>query len=227
MADPDSPTDTIRVLLVDDHQSILWGLVKLIEGEHPKMTIVGIASTAAEALAKAGQQQPDVILLDIDLGTGKSGLDILPDLKRHCSGKVLILTGVRDQAVRDQAVFEGARGVVVKEEPAEVILKAIERVHAGEIWLDQHTVNNVLKRVAGRKEEPVSPEAAKIASLTRKEREIIAALVKEGGSTNKRIADHLNISEHTLRNHLSSIYGKLHVANRLELYMYATQHGLN
>ena len=227
MTDSASPVDTIRVLLIDDHQSILWGLVKLIEGEHPKMAIAGIASTAEEALAKAEREQPDVIVLDIDLGSGKSGLDILPELKKRCPGKVLILTGVRDQSVRDQAVFEGARGVVVKEEPAEVILRAIERVHAGEIWLDQRTVNNVLKRVAGRKEEPVSPEESKIASLTRKEREIIAALVREGGSTNKRIADHLNISEHTLRNHLSSIYGKLHVANRLELYMYATQHGLH
>lgn len=220
------PTEPIRVLLVDDHQSILWGLVKLIEGEHPRMSIVGTASSAAEALAKAEEYQPNVVVLDIDLGMGKSGLDLLPELLKRCSAQVLVLTGLRDQVTRDQAVLRGARGVVQKEEPAEVILQAIERVHAGDVWLDKQTIGNVLSRLSKAGEQPVSPEARKIATLTRKEREVVAAVVREGGSTNKRIADHLHISDHTLRNHLSSIYAKLSVGNRLELYVFATQHNV-
>ena len=216
----------IRVLLVDDHQSILWGLVKLIEGEQPKFSITGVARSASDALEKAAAQQPDVIVLDIDLGVGKTGLDIIPDLLKCCSARILVLTGVRDQEIRDQAVLLGARGVVQKEEPAEVILAAIEKIHAGEAWLDRQTMGQLLTRMAGRREEKVSPEAAKIATLTRKEREIIAAIVREGGASNKRIADRLNISDHTLRNHLNSIYGKLGVGNRLELYVYANQHNL-
>lgn len=226
-AEIDAGTATgIRVLLVDDHQSILWGLVKLIEGEQPRFSIAGVAKSAADAVLQAAATKPDVIVLDIDLGLGKTGLDIIPDLLKACQAKILVLTGVRDPEIRDQAVLLGARGVVQKEEPAEIILSAIEKVHAGEAWLDRQTMGGLLTRLAGRREEKVSPEAAKIATLTRKEREIIGAIVREGGASNKRIADRLNISDHTLRNHLNSIYGKLGVSNRLELYVYANQHKL-
>jgi two-component system, NarL family, nitrate/nitrite response regulator NarL len=163
-------------------------------------------------------------VLDIDFGPGESGLEILVQLRERCSAEVLILTGTRDQEICDQAVLRGARGVVHKEEPAEVILSAIAKIHAGETWLDQRTVSNVLKRVSSHRNEKLSEDEVKIANLTRKEREVIATLVQTGGSTNKWIAGHLKISEHTLRNHLSSIYGKLHVANRLELYVYVSRH---
>ena len=213
----------IRVLLVDDHQSFLWGMVKLIESDSPNMQVMGTASDIAEALAILEQEQPDVILLDIDLH-GVNSLDSMPLFRNASSAIVLILTGARDSEMHERAVLAGARGVVQKEAPAELILKAIKKVFEGEIWLDRITTARVFGKLLDHSNHQPSPETIKIASLTAREREIVDVMMKQGRSTNKQIAAHLNMSEHTLRNHLSSIYSKLEVENRLDLVMYAVKH---
>ena len=216
----------IRVLLIDDHQSFLWGMVKLIESDSANMKVMGTASDIAEALAILEREQPDVILLDIDLN-GVNSLDSMPLLRNATSARVLILTGMRDAETHERAVLAGARGVVQKEVSAEMILKAIRKVHEGEIWLDRLTTGRIFSKLLDHSANQVSPEAAKIESLTSREREIINVMVNQGHSTNKQIAAHLNMSEHTLRNHLSSIYSKLEVENRLELVMYAVKHHIS
>jgi two-component system, NarL family, nitrate/nitrite response regulator NarL len=213
----------IRVLLIDDHQSFLWGMVKLIESDSANMTVMGTASNIAEALAILEREQPDIILLDIDLN-GVNSLDSMPLLRNASNAMVLILTGVRDAETQERAVLAGARGVVQKEVSAEMILKAIRKVSEGEIWLDRAATGRIFSKLLDHSHNQASPEAAKIASLTSREREIINVMTKQGHSTNKQIAIHLNMSEHTLRNHLSSIYSKLEVENRLELVMYAVKH---
>jgi DNA-binding NarL/FixJ family response regulator len=221
------PTDNpIRLLLVDDHQSFLWGLVKLIESDGPGMEVVGTASDMPQALVIAEKEQPDVIVLDIDLH-GVSSLESMPVLLKITKSSVLILTGLRDTETRDRAMLAGARGVVQKEESAEVILKAIKCVDRGEIWLDRVSTGRIFTKLLSPLNGEGSPEAARIGSLTPREREIIDVIITHGRSTNKEIAGHLNMSEHTLRNHLTSIYGKLEVENRLELVMYALKHGLS
>ncbi len=215
--------NSIRILLVDDHQSFLWGMIKLIESDGPGMTVIGTAADIPEALNIAEREQPDVVLLDIDLH-GENSLDSMPLLRKATDAFVLILTGVRDLETQDRAVLSGARGVVQKEESAEVILKAIKKVSQGEIWLDRASTGRVFSKLLDHPNNQASPEAMKIASLTLREREIIDVIIKQGRSTNKQIAGHLNMSEHTLRNHLSSIYSKLEVENRLELAMYAVKH---
>jgi DNA-binding NarL/FixJ family response regulator len=216
----------IRILLIDDHQSFLWGMVKLIESDSPNMKVMGTASDIAEALAILEREQPDVILLDIDLG-GVNSLDSMPLLRNATSAMVLILTGARDSETHERAVMAGARGVVQKEVSAEMILKAIRKVHEGEIWLDRLTTGRIFTKLLDHSTNQLSPEATKIASLTSREREIVNVMVNQGHSTNKQIAVHLNMSEHTLRNHLSSIYSKLEVENRLELVMYAVKHHIS
>jgi two-component system, NarL family, nitrate/nitrite response regulator NarL len=218
-----SPSDPIKVLLVDDHKSILWGLERLIESEQPKMKVVGKASTRAQALITAREAQPDVILLDVDLN-GDNSLDFLPDLLELTHTRILILTGSRDLRLREQAMMQGACGIVLKEEQAEVIIKAIERVHGGELWLDRATTGRVFDQLANRGAR--DREAEKIASLTAKESKVVAAIVEHGGASNREIAKQLYVSEYTLRNHLTSVYSKLELHNRLELFMYATEHGL-
>lgn len=216
----------IRVLLVDDHQTVLWGLEKLIDGEKPKMEIAGKASNRAQALSAARTLQPDVILLDLDLH-GENSLDFLPELLQESESKVLVLTGLRNAEYRERAMMQGARGVVQKEESAETILIAIEHVYKGELWLDRATTASVFDKLGERKASAEQdPEAQRIASLTGREREVISALIVERSAHSKMIAEHLNISDHTLRNHLSSIYDKLGLENRMELYIYATEHGL-
>jgi len=218
--------NAIRILLVDDHQSFLWGMVKLIESDSPTMTVIGTAADISEALVVAQREQPDIILLDIDLN-GVNSLDSMPLLREVTSAVVLILTGMRDPETHDRAVLSGARGVVQKEESPEIILKAIRKVYEGEIWLGRAATGRIISKLLDHSNNPVSPEATKIASLTLREREIIDVIIKQGRSTNKQIAGHLNMSEHTLRNHLSSIYSKVDVANRLELAMYAVKHRIS
>lgn len=221
------PPNPIRVLLVDDHASVRWGLRKLVEGIGPKCEVVGEAGNRSEALALARREKPNVILLDLDMGE-ENGLDLLPELLKEVKANVIILTGLRDKATHERAVLRGARGVVLKEEPAEVILAAIEKVHRGELWLDQATIGRIFSELTRAGGQGTSdPEADKIASLTPRERQIVSVITSEGHSTNKKIAARLHMSEHTLRNHLSSIYGKLGVENRLELFMYALNHGLD
>jgi len=214
-------------MLVDDHQTVLWGLEKLINGESPKMEVVGKATNCADALRLAKESHPDIILLDLDLG-GESGLDIIPSLLKDGRARVLILTGGRDLEVTDRAVLNGARGIVRKEEPAEILLLAIEKIHGGELWLDRGATGRIfveLSRAGGK--APPDPDATRIATLTPKEREVTAAIVKQAGTGNREIAEILCMSEHTLRNHLTSIYAKLEVKNHFELFMYATRHGLH
>ena len=219
-------TAPIRVLLIDDHRSILWGLERLIHSAKPAMEVAGTATSCVEALELLHHAAPDVILLDMDLGR-ESGLDAIPQLMARSAARILILTGLRDQAVHDQAVLAGARGVVEKEASAETILAAIAKVHQGQLWLDRAATGRVFLEFSRQGAvQAVNPEQQKIASLTERERKIVSYLVTHAGATAKVIAGELLISEHTLRNHLTSIYAKLEVANRLELFAYAQKHGL-
>jgi two-component system nitrate/nitrite response regulator NarL len=212
----------IRVLLVDDHRSVLWGLGKLIEAARPQLELAESATCRREALAALDRRCPDIVLLDLDLG-GECGIDLVPQLRARAGVQVIILTGLRDRETCDRAVLAGARGMVHKTESAEVVLKAIVRVHAGELWLDRATVGKLFHA-------PQNPQADRPLdgqhALTPAERRIVAAVVRHKGAPNKVIADALHLSEHTLRNHLASIYSKLDVHNRLDLVLYAMEHGL-
>ncbi len=216
----------IRVFLIDDHRSILWGLERLIESAKPGMEVAGSATNCTEALKLLEEASPDVVLLDILLGN-ESGVDAIPQLIARSKAKILVLTGLRDKAVHDKAVLAGARGVVEKEASAETILTAIRKVHEGELWLDRAAASRIFvefsRKAAG---EAADPERVKISALTEREREIVAVTAAHAGATARTIAEKLHISEHTLHNHLTSIYNKLGVANRLELFAYAHKHGL-
>ena len=219
-----APGAAIRVLLVDDHQTMLWGLSRLIESAAPLLQLVGTAQEATAALTLLEGGEVDVVLLDLDLN-GVDGASLVPEIHKRCEAKVLILTGSREMSDHERAVVKGARGVVRKDEPAEVILRAIERVHAGEIWANRQLMGRVLSSLDGPASADQSdPEEAKIASLTPREREIAAAVVRHGGAKGAVIADALSISENTLRNHLSVIYDKLGLRNRLDLFAYASKH---
>jgi len=219
-----SLSQPIRVVIVDDHVVVRTGLRLLIESQ-PGITVVGEASNGAEALAVVARTQPDVIVLDLDLG-GESGLDCFPGLRTAAStARILVLTGVRDPELHRRAVRLGSMGLVRKEEAAEVLLQAIKKVHAGEVWLEPAMIASVLGEMTGtRASQPLDPDAAKIASLTEREREVVTLMRQ--GLRNKQIAERLGISETTVRHHLTSIFAKLGVTDRLELVIYTYRHGL-
>jgi len=218
-----APPSAIRILLVDDHKTMLWGLEKLIEGAAADMVLAGTASNNATALAQAAALRPDIVVLDLDL-EGQSAIDILPQLLAHSGARVLVLSGNRDHGVLTQAVRLGARGVIGKEAPAEVVLNAIRSVHRGDLCLDPALMTALLAPSAAPAKP--DPEAARIATLTPKERKIVGVVVDGNGAPNKELAARLFIAEPTLRNNLTAIYHKLGVSNRLELYVYATRHGV-
>jgi DNA-binding NarL/FixJ family response regulator len=129
--------------------------------------------------------------------------------------------------VLDQAVKQGARGILRKDTSAAQVLKAIEKTHEGELWLDRSTLGRVFSELReANTANKKTPDADIIASLTGRERKIINMIVEGQGASNNELAEQLFISPHTLRNHLTSIYSKLHLGNRLELYVYAVKHQL-
>ncbi len=218
-----SQTTTIRVLLVDDHAIVRSGLRMLIESR-PGLCVVGEAANGGDALTVAAREQPDLILLDFDLGPD-NGLDVLPRLLAATQARVILLTGMRDPDIHLRAVRLGAMGVVLKEEAADVLVKAIDKVHRGEVWLDPTLTARALAGMTGtaRAPEP-APEAVRIAELTEREREVIALLAE--GLQNKEVSQRLHITENTVRRHLVAIFDKLGVESRLELVIYAFRHGL-
>lgn len=209
----------IGVFLVDDHRCVLWGLEKLVAGEQPRMRVAGKASSGHEARAGIAAAMPDVVLLDLDLG-GVSSLDFLPELMEQSAAQFLILTGTRDTTQHERAVALGARGIVRKEEAADVLIRAIENVHRGELWLDRATMARVLGAIT---RPPRAAGGGFIEPLTPKEKQIVAAIVAQRGAKGDVIAAGLHMSGHTLRNHLTTIYRKLDVKNRLELVMVALE----
>ena len=214
---------TVRILLIDDHAIIRSGLKMLIESQ-PGLRVVGEASDRAGALSLAAREQPDIILLDLDLGA-ESGLELIPLLRNSTSqARVLVLTGLRDPEIHRNALRLGAMGIVQKEMAGDVLLKAIQKVHAGEAWLDRLSIANLLEEIAEVERGRPDPEASRIASLSPREREVIN-LIGEG-LNNKKIAERLKISETTVRHHLTSIFAKLGVSDRLELLVYAYKNRL-
>jgi DNA-binding NarL/FixJ family response regulator len=218
--DPEStPPRPIRVLLISDLLLMREGLRHLIEAAG--ITLVGEVMTCGEAVTVAARERPDIILLDLD--SRSDNLACLGDLVGSHGIRVIALSDRQRAADHPILVERGAVGLVLKHERPEVLVKAITKVHAGEVWVDRARTAEALGRLA-RREHAEDEEASKIATVTKREREIIG-LVGEG-LKNGAIAQRLFISEATVRNHLTSILDKLALADRFELAVYAFKHGL-
>ncbi|GAC1446824.1 MAG: two-component system response regulator MnoR [Pyrinomonadaceae bacterium] len=218
-------TRRIRVILVDDHAIIRSGL-RAVFSKQPQIEIIGEAATGGAALALTAKSKPDVVLLDLDLGDGDESGALIPQLHAVASdARILILTGIGDKKAHVRALKMGASGLVTKDKATETIVKAVEKVYQGEVWFDRAMMSAALGEMM-RPSVPskVDPESAKINSLTGREREVIR-LIGEG-LKNKQIADQLFISETTVTHHLTSVFSKLDVKNRLELIIYAYRYKL-
>ncbi len=223
-ANPAAARQIIGILIVDDHEVVRIGLRHLIE-KQPYMKIIGEAWNRADALKIASRERPDIIILDLCLGA-ENAVDTIPEFLRISEeSKIIVLTGVQDEEELRRASRLGAMGVIAKETSTDMLIKAIDRVHAGELWLNRRMTAALVAELR-RPGEPVhsNDEKKMIAQLTGREQEIIS-LVGEG-LKNKQIADRLCISETTVRHHLTSILGKLHVSDRLELLIFAYRNNL-
>lgn len=214
----------VRVLLLDHHTLVREGLRLIIEAQ-PGMEVVGGAGSSDEALALVAELSPDIILLELNLD-GVEDITLIDELMgADDEARILLVTGINKSDTLHQAVQFGAMGIVRKEESRAVLLKAIRKVHSGEVWIDRAMMADVLTNLSrNRLGQEEDPDTIKIEQLSNREREVIALIGQ--GCKNKQIGVQLFISEVTVRHHLTSIYSKLEVSDRLELIIYAYQNQL-
>ena len=219
-----SPSPSIRILLINNDAIARVG-VKLLLECRPGLKVIGQAGQKEEALKLAGLEQPDIVLLH-ENGDNSLGTDFFSELVAVTrNSRIVLVTAQNDSQYHLQAVRQGAVGVVVAQNSPEILYKAIEKVHAGEVWLDRSLIANlIVQKSAPQEPAKVDPQAKTIARLSAREREIVS-LIGEG-LKNQQIADQLFLSEVTVRHHLTSIFKKLDVSDRLELVIYAYQNNL-
>jgi DNA-binding NarL/FixJ family response regulator len=207
----------IRIFIVDDH-AIFRESLTAVFGLHKDFQVVGQAGSVDEAKSLLSKLEPDILLLDMKLGGGQSGLDLLREMT-DLNGKtktIVVAGGESNEADAVQAMRLGARGYLVKDCPTDLFIKCIRKVQSGEVWLDGQLTEAVLTALSGKQSDG---EASEKSDLSRRELEVIQLVIQ--GFKNKDIAAKLFISEKTVKNHLSAIFNKLGVTDRLELTLYA------
>ena len=210
----------IRLLLVSDlflHRAGVRGLL-----EAAGIRVVAEASGCDEAVGLAVREQPDITVLDLDL-RGDVFVCLSEILSSAPLSRIIALSDQARAADHLSLIERGATGLVLKTEPPGSLIQAIHKVNGGEVWLPRRTMAQILRRFAQRRRVEHA-ESAKIGSLSRREREIVAIVCE--GLKNLAIADRLFVSEATVRNHLTSILAKLGVSDRFQLAVYAFRNGL-
>jgi DNA-binding NarL/FixJ family response regulator len=210
--------NSLRILLVDDHEVVRLGLATLLE-DTPGVSVVGEAGSAHEALRACERLEPDLVILDIRL-PDQPGVDVCHRItQRWPAIKVIILTSFANDDLIADAIAAGAAGYVLKQVGNEELLRAIEAVRRGEALLDPQVTERVLRRI--RRAERML-DAGAFRDLSPRELEVLF-LVSQGKS-NRQIAQDLSLSDKTVRNHVSSLLDKLRLSNRIELATFAVQH---
>jgi DNA-binding NarL/FixJ family response regulator len=205
----------ISVLIVDDHPVVRQGLRVLLEVQDG-MEVVGEAGDGAAALELAAEHSPDVILLDLKL-PGMDGIAVLGELRaRGSAARVLVLTSATEPASASQAVRSGAAGVVYKDVDPDALVRAIRSVHDGHLLLAPEAAGTLVRSA--------SMTMGGMDALTAREREVLAELAK--GRSNREIARALNVSEKTVKAHVSSVLSKLGVQDRTQAALLAVRHGI-
>jgi len=214
----------IRITVFEAKELYRTGLCLLV-AKQTGFELAGYASTWADMLALVHNEKPSILLLALSAADIPM-LELLPGILAGSEEtKVLALLDSNDPEISKKAVRLGASGVLTKDKPPSVLIKAIECIAAGEAWLDRSSTATLLRELANKAKTPrQSPEQMKIASLSEREKEVIKMVGK--GLKNKQVAEALFISSITVHHHLTSIYSKLEVADRLELLIFAYRHGL-
>jgi len=210
----------LRIIIVDDHEVVRLGLRALLERQ-PGFTVVDEAGNAKEAVQKALQHRPEVVVLDIRL-PGGSGIDACREIVTAAPEvKVIMLTSFAEDDMLFEAIAAGAAGYVLKQIGGDDLVRAIESVGRGDSLLDPTLTQRVFARV---REAQRKDEQSAFSQLTEQEMRVLG-LVAEG-KTNREIAQQLFLGEGTVRNYVSSILSKLALTNRAEAAAYAVQHNI-
>jgi DNA-binding NarL/FixJ family response regulator len=200
----------IRILIADDHFIVRMGLTALVNME-PDMEVIGEAANGAQAVDIFGKLNPDLVLMDLRMPV-KDGIEATAEIRnKFPTARILMLTTYDGDEDIHKALQAGAQGYVLKNSTAEALIPALRAVAAGQQWIPK----DIASRLVSRKS---------FEELTPRELQVLHQLAR--GLANKEIADTLNISEHTVKDHLKSILGKLRVADRTEAVTTAIQRGI-
>jgi DNA-binding NarL/FixJ family response regulator len=209
-------------MVVETHQLILWALTKLINSHRPGMEVVSVAGTQSDALLQLPTAAPDLVLMKYELAV-TAHQATLPEVLTYGRHTLLFAEEVGADTLAS-ALRCGAHGLLSRSSSADEIVKAIEKTHQGELWFGREATCLALNALRGGESVRAHPHHDSLDALTPRERRVLQAVVANKVRTNRDLAKILFISESTLRNHLSSIYQKLGLINRLELYVYAQSH---
>jgi two-component system, NarL family, response regulator LiaR len=208
----------IRILIADDHAVVREGLRALIEAK-PDMELVGEAEDGVEAVSLARSLKPDVILLDL-LMPRMDGIEAIGEIKKeNPNARILVLTSFAGDDKVFPAIKAGAMGYLLKDSPSQALIQAIREVHLGESPLHPTIARKLIR-------ELIRPSTAASVENLLTEREVEVLKLIAGGLSNLEIAEKLVISERTVSSHVSNILGKLHLANRTQVALYAFREGL-
>ncbi len=208
----------VRVLIVDDHAIVRKGIRALLS-EAGGFEVVGEAGNGQEALLRAEETRPDVILMDL-LMPGMDGIEATRQITgRQPKSRILVLTSFAADSKVFPAIKAGASGYLLKDSSPEELVRAIRQVHRGEPSLHPTVARKLLQEIARPVERQPAPEA-----LTEREMTVLRLIAQ--GLSNREIADRIAISEPTVRTHVSRILGKLHLASRTQAALYAVREGL-
>jgi DNA-binding NarL/FixJ family response regulator len=197
----------ISVLIVDDHPVVRQGLRALLEVQDD-MTVAGEAGDGPAAISLAESLRPDIVLLDLKL-PGMDGVAVLRPL-RAAGLRVLVLTSATEPSAAAAAVRAGAAGVVYKDIDPAALVRAIRSVHDGNVLLAPEAVGSLIR-------------GSRADTLTAREREVLAGIAD--GKSNREIARLLQVSEKTVKAHVSAVLAKLGVQDRTQAAVYAVRHG--
>ncbi len=214
--------ETIKVAVVDDHTLFREGIRRILSLEND-IEIVGEAYDGDEVIDLLTRSSPDIMLLDIKMER-MNGLQVLSQIVASFPRvRVIVLTAQISQTESIQAIKDGARGIILKHAASEFLIRGIRKVHQGELWADSGTMTLVVDSLSKKFRLDQKPERNR-KDLSDRELEVVSLVA--GGNRNKEIASKLFISEQTVKTHLTNIFQKLEVSDRLELALYAIRHGL-
>jgi DNA-binding NarL/FixJ family response regulator len=213
----------IRLLIADD-DTLFREALRLLLQTDPHFDVVGYAIDGAETVALAHRLNPDVLLIDLKMPR-MSGLDAMREISAaSLPVRMLVLTGWMARQDVLTALLHGARGIVKKDASPELLFKSIHAVMDGQYWIDREAVSDLVAALRHSAPPPSADAPPRRFNLTPRELQIVAAIVK--GCSNKDIASDLGITEVTVKHHLTSIFDKVGVPTRLELALFAINHGL-
>ena len=211
-------SQTIRVLIVDDHTIVRKGIRALL-AEIAGLEVVGEAGNGQEAVAQAETLHPDVILMDLAMPK-MDGIEATRQIKAsQPESRILVMTSFAADDKVFPAIKAGALGYLLKESTPEDLVQAIRQIHRGESSLHPTIARKVLQEITQSSDYPPTPNP-----LTEREAEILRLVAQ--GLSNQDIARKLNISDPTVRTHVSNIMSKLHLATRIQAALYALREGL-